>query len=111
MARIRAESVGEALRAVGGERLPGTTNGEGTTNESKRRVRLTGREALARRLWEQALGGDLAASRLVLEYTEGKPVQRIAAQVRGCIELMPPLTDEELAGALAALAEWVEERR
>jgi len=100
MARIRGETVGEALRGVGGERLPAA---EG------RRLRMTGCEALARRLWEQALGGDLAASRLVLEYTEGKPVQsvRIAARVSAHIEMMPPLTDEELARALAELREWM----
>ncbi len=97
MARMRAETVGEALRAVGAERLPAA---EG------RRVRVTGREALARRLWEAALGGDLAASRLVLEYTEGKPVQPIAARVTAHIELMPPLTEEEAARARAELAEW-----
>ena len=39
------------------------------------------REALARLLWKQALGGDLAACRLLLEYIDGKPVQAVAAAV------------------------------
>ena len=95
MARTRTETLGEALRAAGAERMPA----------AGRRRRLTAREALAQRLWEMALAGDPAACRLVLEYTEGRPVQRVVAAVTARAE-MPPLTDEELARALAGLAAW-----
>jgi hypothetical protein len=88
-------STAELLRAVAGERI---AIGDG---EPPRR--MSQREALAHLLWDMALRGDLAACRLILEYMEGKPLQRVTAALT---QLEPPeLTADELARAEAALEE------
>jgi hypothetical protein len=96
----RAATLTDTLRAVGEERAAPPAEGR----DSKRAP--TGREALARRLWEQALAGDLAAMRLVLEYTEGKPVRRVAGTVTARLEFAP-LTDAELRRGAQELAAWL----
>ena len=83
-------STAELLRAVAGERI---AIGDGDPPR-----RMSQREALAHLLWDMALRGDLAACRLILEYTEGKPVQRVAAAL-GHAEL----TADDLAKAEEAL--------
>ena len=70
--RRKAEaSTAELLRAVAGERI---AIGDGDPVR-----RMSQREALAHLLWDMALRGDLAACRLILEYMEGKPMQRVEA--------------------------------
>ena len=86
-------STAELLRAVAGERI---AIGDG---EPPRR--MSQREALAHLLWDMALRGDLAACRLVLEYMEGKPLQRVAAAL-GPLEQIE-LTADDLARAEEAL--------
>jgi hypothetical protein len=54
-------------------------------------------------LWDMALRGDLAACKLILEYMEGKPLQRVAAAL-GPLE-QPAFTADELARAQEALRE------
>ena len=88
-------STAELLRAVAGERI---AIGDG---EPPRR--MSQREALAHLLWDMALRGDLAACRLILEYMEGKPVQRVEAAL-GRLE-QPEMTADELARAEQALLE------
>jgi hypothetical protein len=86
----------ELIKAVAGERV--------AFGDGEPRVTMTRREALTRILWAMALGGDLAACRVLLEYMEGKPVQRVAAAV-GQAEL-PAVTADQLAQAQAALVTW-----
>jgi hypothetical protein len=88
-------STAELLRAVAGERI---AIGDG---EPPRR--MSQREALAHLLWDMALRGDLAACRLILEYMEGKPMQRFEAAL-GALQ-QPEMTADELAQAQAALLE------
>jgi len=59
--------------------------------------RMSRREALAHSLWDMALRGDLTACKLVLEYLEGKPVQRVEAAL-GRLE-QPDMTADELAAS------------
>jgi len=88
-------STAELLRAVAGERI---AIGDGDPPR-----RMSQREALAHLLWDMALRGDLAACRLILEYMEGKPVQRVEAAL-GRLE-QPEMTADELARAEQALLE------
>ena len=88
-------STAELLRAVAGERI--------AIGDGEPRRRMSQREALAHLLWDMALRGDLAACRLILEYMEGKPLQRVTAAL-GPLE-PPELTADELARAEAALEE------
>jgi len=95
MTQAETTSVGAALRAVGAERL--------AANPRTRRV--SSRELLARKLWQMALSGDLAACRLLLEYSEGRPGARamMAAGDRGApVEPTPA----EAADADAELVAW-----
>jgi hypothetical protein len=85
----------ELLQAVAGERI---AVGDGDAR------RMSQREALAHLLWDMALRGDLAACRLLLEYMEGKPLQRVTAAL-GPLE-QPELTADDLARAEEALLEW-----
>ena len=85
----------ELLRAVSGERI---AIGDGDPPR-----RMSRREALAHSLWDMALRGDLTACKLVLEYLEGKPVQRVEAAL-GRLE-QPDMTADELARAEEALLE------
>jgi hypothetical protein len=97
--RRKAEATtAELLRAVAGERI---AIGDG---EPHRRRSL--REALAHLLWDMALRGDLAACRLILEYMEGKPVQRVAAEVRASGQ--PEANADEMANATAGLEAWLD---
>jgi hypothetical protein len=88
-------STAELLRAVAGERI---AIGDGDPPR-----KMTQREALAHLLWDMALRGDLAACKLILEYMEGKPLQRVAAAL-GSLEL-PELTADDLARAEQELRE------
>jgi hypothetical protein len=85
----------ELLRAVSGERI---AIGDGDAPR-----RMSRREALAHALWDRALRGDLTASRLILEYMEGKPVQRVEATVGQRED--PKMTADDLAQAEQALLE------
>jgi Family of unknown function (DUF5681) len=89
-------STAELLRAVAGERI---AIGDGDPVR-----RMSQREALAHLLWDMALRGDLAACKLILEYMEGKPLQRVAATV-GPPEKVEFAADE-LARAEEELLEW-----
>jgi hypothetical protein len=96
--RRRADaSTAELLRAVAGERI---AMGDGDTPR-----RMSQREALAHLLWDMALRGDLAACRLILEYMEGKPMQRFEATLDR--PEPPELTADDLAQAEASLLEWL----
>ena len=85
----------ELLRAVSGERI---AIGDGDPPR-----RMSQREALAHLLWDMALRGDLTACRLILEYMEGKPLQRVAAALARPEQL--DMTADELGRATAALLE------
>jgi hypothetical protein len=89
-------STAELLRAVAGERI--------AIGDGEPRRRMSQREALAHLLWDMALRGDLTACRLILEYMEGKPLQRIAAAVSSGEP--PEFTADELARAEERLLEW-----
>jgi len=62
------------------------------------------REALCQQLLTRALEGDLAAIRLVLEYTDGKPLQRMEGSMT--LQVMPPFTSDEAVVAHAELVAW-----
>ncbi len=89
-------STAELLQAVAGERI---AIGDGDPPR-----RMSQREALAHLLWDMALRGDLAACRLVLEYMEGKPLQRVVAALSPLEQ--PRISADELAQATSALEEW-----
>ena len=69
---------------------------------------MSRREVMARLLWKQALEGDLAACRLLLEYIDGKPVQAVAAAVAHGGPR--PITADEMARAQEAVAAWIVQR-
>lgn len=66
---------------------------------------ITRKRALAEKIWEMALDGDLSAARLIYEYVDGKPKQRhehagndggaIQHTITEVVVEMPP--DESLA--------------
>jgi len=58
---------------------------------------------LAEVIWEEALKGNLAAARLIYEYTEGKPPQRLEHTGREGEDLLP-------VDKLIALIREVDER-
>jgi hypothetical protein len=93
-------STADLLRAVAGERI--------AIGDGDPRRRVSQREALAHLLWDMALRGDLAACRLILEYMEGKPLQRIAAALSSPEQ--SDLTADEVARAQQALLEVRVER-
>ena len=62
--------------------------------------------ALTKKHWAMAEGGDLAAARLVLEYVDGKPVERVEGTLT--VARMEPFTAGEAAQAMAELAAWEE---
>jgi hypothetical protein len=49
----------------------------------------------------------MTAIRLVLEYTDGKPAQRVEGSMT--VQVMPPFTSDEAAVAHAELAAWEQE--
>ena len=88
--RTKADaSTAELLRAVAGERI---AIGDGDPPR-----RMSQREALAHLLWDMALRGDLAACKLILEYMEGKPLQRVAATLAPAEQ--PEFSADDLARA------------
>jgi hypothetical protein len=68
---------------------------------------MSAREALCLQLLTRALEGDMAAIRLVLEYTDGKPAQRVEGSMT--LHVMAPFTSDEAAAAHAELAAWEQE--
>ncbi len=56
---------------------------------------LTRLEELVSALFERAIGGDVAAARLILAYLEGTPVARVQAEVAQ----LPLFSADELAAA------------
>jgi hypothetical protein len=92
----RDATTAELLQAVAGERI---AIGDGDPVR-----RMSQREALAHLLWDMALRGDLTACRLLLEYMEGKPLQRVEAALGPLRQ--PDLTADELARAEQRLLEW-----
>jgi len=67
---------------------------------------ITRKQAVVNKLWEMAEGGDLAAARLVLEYVDGKPVERVEGTLT--VARLAPFTAGEAAQAMAELAAWEE---
>jgi hypothetical protein len=67
---------------------------------------MSAREAVCMQLLVRALEGDMAAIRLVLEYTDGKPTQRVEGSMT--LQAMAPFTSDEAAAAQARLAAWEE---
>ncbi len=65
-------------------------------------IPLTRLEELVRKLYELAIGGDVAAARVIRAYVEGMPVERVQAEVGS----MPPFTADEAAAAQARLLEF-----
>jgi len=65
---------------------------------------MSAREALCLQLLTRALEGDMTAIRLVLEYTDGKPAQRVEGSMT--VQVMAPFTSDEAAVAHAELAGW-----
>jgi hypothetical protein len=68
---------------------------------------MSAREALCLQLVTRALEGDMTAIRLVLEYTDGKPAQRVEGSMT--VQVMPPFTSDEAAVAHAELSAWEKE--
>lgn len=69
----------ELMRAIAAERVA-FEDRAGAKDEAPEVSLLTRRERLVRVLWTMALDGDLAACRMLLEYMEGKPTQRMETQ-------------------------------
>ncbi len=65
------------------------------------------RRQVVEKIFEMARKGDLAACRLILEYLDGKPVERIRAQVGPAVHF----TSDDAAAALAELRAWEAQRR
>jgi hypothetical protein len=68
---------------------------------------MSAREALCLQLLTRALEGDMTAIRLVLEYTDGKPAQRVEGSMT--VQMMAPFTSDEAVVAHAELAAWAGE--
>ncbi len=60
------------------------------------------RERMMRLLWDKALDGDLKAMQMILDYTDGRPVQ--AMEVKASVRF----TSDDLAQAEKKLAAWRE---
>lgn len=75
----RGRSLAELMRAIAAERVA-FEDRAGAKDEAPEVSLLTRRERLVRVLWTMALDGDLAACRMLLEYMEGKPTQRMETQ-------------------------------
>lgn len=91
----RGRTLADLIKQIGTEVVRFDDDGE--VNE------LSRRERLARILWTAALEGDTHCARLILEYTEGKPVQPV--EVSGELRF----TADELARAEAAIRGWSQE--
>ncbi len=62
------------------------------------------RREVVEKIFELARLGDLAACRLILEYLDGKPVERIQAEVGPAVHF----TSDDAAAAMAELRAWEE---
>jgi hypothetical protein len=87
----RGDSMAEILRQIGE-----TADTDGVPRKRK----------LLERLWEMAERGDLAAARLILEYVDGKPVERIEAEVGPAVYF----TADDAAEAWSLFERWQAER-
>jgi hypothetical protein len=63
---------------------------------------VTHKQVVVAKIWEMAEGGDLAAARLVFEYVDGKPVERVEATIEPAVRF----TGDDAAAALAELRAW-----
>ena len=63
---------------------------------------LARKQALVNKIWEMAENGDLAAARLILEYVDGKPVERIEAAIGPRVHF----TADDAAQAAVELRAW-----
>lgn len=63
---------------------------------------MSRRERMMRMLWAKALDGDLKAMQMILDYTDGRPVQ--AMEVKASVRF----TGDEYAEAERRLAAWRE---
>jgi hypothetical protein len=59
-------------------------------------------EELVRKLFDLAIGGDVAAAKVILAYLEGMPVERVQAVVG----TLPPFSADEAAEAQSVLADF-----
>jgi hypothetical protein len=94
---LQARSIIEMLDRIGDElvRAPGVPAGDAAG------PRLSRRELLARVLWTRAVvDADAAATRLIIEYLDGKPGDLVAAPAGA-----PAFTADDLAQAEALLRE------
>ncbi len=66
---------------------------------------MSRRERMLRMLWAEALDGDLKAMQMILDYTDGRPVQ--AMEVKASVRF----TSDEFAQAEKRLAAWRESMR
>lgn len=66
---------------------------------------MSRRERMMRMLWAKALDGDLKAMQMILDYTDGRPVQ--AMEVKASVRF----TGDEYAEAERRLAAWRESMR
>jgi hypothetical protein len=48
-----------------------------TAGNARHKEGITRKRALAEKIWEMALDGNLQAARLIYEYVDGKPAQRL----------------------------------
>ena len=95
----RGRTVAELARTIARERVQFDDGAEQATYS---RV-----ERLVRILFTQALDGNLAAARLLIEYMDGKPVEVVQASVEGRVRT---LSGDDMAallgGAVARVGEW-----
>ena len=75
----RGRTAAALMRTIAAEKVA-FEDRAGARDEAPEVSLLTRRERLVRVLWTMALDGDLAACRMLLEYMEGKPAQRMESQ-------------------------------
>ena len=101
--RTRRQSIADLMREIGEELVTfrdGPPEGAFDFGDPVEISEMSRRERMARVVWAEALDGNLKAVQLILDYTEGRPLQAmaVAAGVR--------FTADEYAQAEKQLAAW-----
>lgn len=68
------------------------------TDKDGNERKITKAEALGRRIWQEALTGDYNFMKLIINYTDGMPIQAVDANLTGVSELTKEETEKLFKG-------------